>query len=48
MYEDVEATLAFGGGTLAFTGAAVNVEWLVGAALVAVLVGIALLRLAKR
>ncbi|HET7489951.1 MAG TPA: hypothetical protein VFJ85_18640 [Acidimicrobiales bacterium] len=48
MYEDVEATVTFTGGSLAFTGAAFNVEWLVAIALAAVVVGITLLRVAKR
>ncbi|HET9443875.1 MAG TPA: hypothetical protein VFO65_11165 [Acidimicrobiales bacterium] len=48
MYEDVEGTVTFTGGTLALTGAALNVQWLIVVALLAVIAGVTLLRVAKR
>ena len=48
MYEDIEGTVTFTGGTLALTGAAFSLEWLIVVALVAVIAGVTTLRLAKR
>jgi hypothetical protein len=48
MYEDIESSVTFGGGTLALTGVAFNIEWLVAVAFLAVIAGVTTLRLAKR
>jgi hypothetical protein len=48
MYEDVEGTMLFTGGTLALTGVAANIEWLIAIALVAIVAGITLLRVTAR
>jgi hypothetical protein len=48
MYEDMESTVTFTGGTLAMTGVMFSVEWLVAIAVTAILVGVGALRLANR
>lgn len=48
MYEDVEAAVAYTGGTLALTGTVIHLEWLVAAALLLIVAGIGTLRVAKR
>ena len=48
MYEDIEGTVTFSGGTLAVTGMVLDIEWLIVAALVALMLGVTALRLARR
>jgi hypothetical protein len=48
MYEDIEGTVTFTGGSLALTGVVFDVEWLIVAALLAIMVGVTALRVAKR